>query len=273
MNLALLTGAFVLLTMPRTSSSARIVERALAFGATSAVAWEIAEYYAFLSRSSEREFAYADTLGDLALGVVGAVVAAVVVRRLWASGHLEQVEPVIRHSTREPTGAAQSRDGAPTRAAATSDDVAQDRAEALTRAHEHATTWLESLPTRPVPPRASVEEVVAALGTELPDGPRPAVETVELLAEACEPGLTAMGSGRFFGFVIGGTHPAALATDWLVSAWDQNAGLRLVTPGLLGGRGDRRRLAARPPRAPDRRGRRLRHRGDDVQLHLPGRGS
>ncbi|MCB0909606.1 MAG: aspartate aminotransferase family protein [Nocardioidaceae bacterium] len=68
------------------------------------------------------------------------------------------------------------------------------------------------------------------LGERLPADPRPATETVDLLASACEPGLTAMGSGRFFGFVIGGTHPAALATDWLVSAWDQNAGLRLVTP-------------------------------------------
>ena len=50
------------------------------------------------------------------------------------------------------------------------------------------------------------------------------------LAEACEPGLTAMPGGRFFGFVIGGTHPAALAVDWLVSAWDQNSGLRMLTP-------------------------------------------
>jgi glutamate/tyrosine decarboxylase-like PLP-dependent enzyme len=100
----------------------------------------------------------------------------------------------------------------------------------LARAVEHATRWLDSLPTRPVPPRASVAEVAVKLGTELPDGPTPAHEVVDLLANGSEPGLTAMPSGRFYGMVIGGNHPAALAADWLVSAWDQNAGLRLLTP-------------------------------------------
>ena len=101
---------------------------------------------------------------------------------------------------------------------------------ALARATEHATRWLDSLASRPVPPRASVAEVIAALGTVLPDGPEPAAEVIDLLARGCEPGLTAMPSGRFYGFVIGGTHPAALAADWLVSAWDQNAGLGRPTP-------------------------------------------
>jgi len=105
-----------------------------------------------------------------------------------------------------------------------------DQRGALEAAHRHAVAWLDSVGERAVPPRASVEDVVVRLGERLPLDPRPATETVDLLASACEPGLTAMGSGRFFGFVIGGTHPAALATDWLVSAWDQNAGLRLVTP-------------------------------------------
>ncbi|MGW5433492.1 hypothetical protein ACWET9_41000 [Streptomyces sp. NPDC004059] len=54
----------------------------------------------------------------------------------------------------------------------------------------------------------------------------------DLLAAAAEPGLMAIGSGRFFGWVTGGTLPAALAADWLVSAWDQNAGQRLRTPAV-----------------------------------------
>ncbi|MCW2795271.1 MAG: aspartate aminotransferase family protein [Nocardioides sp.] len=68
------------------------------------------------------------------------------------------------------------------------------------------------------------------LGGDLPAGPTDAATVVDLLVAACEPGLTAMPSGRFFGMVIGGTHPAALATDWLTSAWDQNCGLRRLTP-------------------------------------------
>jgi glutamate/tyrosine decarboxylase-like PLP-dependent enzyme len=101
---------------------------------------------------------------------------------------------------------------------------------ALARAMDHTTRWLDSLPTRPVPPQADVSEVIKALGAELPDGPTAADEVIDLLATGSEPGLAAMPSGRFYGMVVGGTHPAALAADWLVSAWDQNAWLRQVTP-------------------------------------------
>ena len=83
MNTGLLAGAFVLLTLPRGTGLARTMERALAFGATSAIAWELAEYGTFVSRTSERAFAYGDTLGDLAFGTAGAVVSAVAVGRLW----------------------------------------------------------------------------------------------------------------------------------------------------------------------------------------------
>jgi glutamate/tyrosine decarboxylase-like PLP-dependent enzyme len=106
----------------------------------------------------------------------------------------------------------------------------EDHGAALQHAHAHALEWLASLGTRRVPASASIEDVVARLGPDLPDGPTDAAEVVDLLATACEPGLTAMPSGRFFGFVIGGTHPAALAADWLTSAWDQNSALRRTTP-------------------------------------------
>lgn len=112
------------------------------------------------------------------------------------------------------------------------DDVDRtgDAAGALARAHEHALAWLATLSDRAVPPAASVQEVVAALGTKLPDGPTDPVEVIDLLADSSEPGLTAIPSGRSFGFVMGGTHPVGIAADWLTSAWDQNAGLRTVTP-------------------------------------------
>ena len=102
--------------------------------------------------------------------------------------------------------------------------------DALQRAHERALDWFADLDQRPVPPQASIEEVAEALGRDLPEHGTGAAEVVDLMARACDPGLTAMPSGRFFGFVIGGTHPAALAADWLVSAWDQNSGLRRLTP-------------------------------------------
>ncbi len=103
---------------------------------------------------------------------------------------------------------------------------------ALDRAHQHATRWLDSLPGRPVPARTDVDGVLDALGQDLPDGPSSSEQVVDLLATACEPGLVAMPSGRFFGFVVGGSHPSALAADWLVGAWDQNAAMRQVTPGV-----------------------------------------
>ncbi len=102
----------------------------------------------------------------------------------------------------------------------------------LDRAHRHAVGWLESLDERPVSPIADADAVGDVLGRDLPDGPTPPEEVVDLLATGCEPGLVGMPSGRFYGFVIGGTQPAALAADWLVSAWDQNTVLRKVTPGV-----------------------------------------
>jgi glutamate/tyrosine decarboxylase-like PLP-dependent enzyme len=100
----------------------------------------------------------------------------------------------------------------------------------LERTAAIAADYLQSLDTRPVFPRVTPAELRAALGGPLPEEPQPAAEVVEDLATAAEPGVVAMGSGRYFGFVIGGGLPAALAADWLASTWDQNAGLYVGGP-------------------------------------------
>ncbi|SEF13322.1 pyridoxal phosphate-dependent decarboxylase family protein [Jiangella alba] len=105
-----------------------------------------------------------------------------------------------------------------------------DFAAALEVASTRARAWLDGLDERIVRAEVSADDVRAALGTSLPDGPSDPADVVRLLADAAEPGLVATPSGRFFGFVIGGTLPAALAADWLVSAWDQNAALRAASP-------------------------------------------
>jgi len=101
---------------------------------------------------------------------------------------------------------------------------------ALDRAVVHAKSWLDSMPDRAVPPRLSADEIAPSFAGPLPDGPTDPAEVIDLLAALAEPGLMAMPSGRFFGWVIGGALPAALAADWLVSAWDQNTGMRYATP-------------------------------------------
>lgn len=98
MNTGMLAAAVILLTMHRSRSLGAIVERSLAFGVTAAVGWEIAEYFAFISKSSERRGAYADTLGDLALGSFGAVAAAFAIRGLWSRGRLADAAPQLELS-------------------------------------------------------------------------------------------------------------------------------------------------------------------------------
>ncbi len=95
---------------------------------------------------------------------------------------------------------------------------------------DHASDFLETLDERPVFPAVGVEELRARLGGPLPDGPTDPAAVVDQLVAAAEPGVVAIPSGRYFGFVIGGAVPAALAADWLTSAWDQNAGLYVAGP-------------------------------------------
>jgi glutamate/tyrosine decarboxylase-like PLP-dependent enzyme len=104
----------------------------------------------------------------------------------------------------------------------------------LTAAADAAHRWLAGVASRPIPATTDAAVVGEALGTAFPRTGADPAEVVDRLIGAVEPGLLAIGSPRFYGWVMGGTLPAALAADWLVSAWDQNAGMRGATPGVVG---------------------------------------
>ncbi|HVF19854.1 MAG TPA: pyridoxal-dependent decarboxylase [Mycobacteriales bacterium] len=95
-----------------------------------------------------------------------------------------------------------------------------------------AIVHLESLPTRSVYPRGTHDEIRAVLDQPpTPEGLDPAQVVADLIRDV-GPYVTAHASGRFFGFVIGGLHPAAWGAELMASTWDQNAGLYPPTPGV-----------------------------------------
>jgi glutamate/tyrosine decarboxylase-like PLP-dependent enzyme len=93
-----------------------------------------------------------------------------------------------------------------------------------------AADFLDRLQNRPVARPVDLEKLRQALGGPLPDGPRDPEGVIAALARDAEAGLVGTAGPRYFGFVIGGDVPAALAADWLTSAWDQNAGLYAISP-------------------------------------------
>lgn len=105
-----------------------------------------------------------------------------------------------------------------------------DNARLLARTAELATAYLDSLDERPVALPVDLERLRAAIGGPLPDDPTSPVEVLDWLAAAADPGLVASAGPRYFGFVFGGGVPAALAADWLASAWDQNAVVYVASP-------------------------------------------
>lgn len=101
----------------------------------------------------------------------------------------------------------------------------EDR-ELLHLTADYAADFLASLDSRPV----RAEQDPARLAGPLPRQGMDPRAVIASLVEEAEPGVVGIPSGRYFGFVIGGAVPAALAADWLTSAWDQNAGLYVAGP-------------------------------------------
>ncbi|HEY2825729.1 MAG TPA: pyridoxal-dependent decarboxylase, partial [Gemmatimonadales bacterium] len=93
-----------------------------------------------------------------------------------------------------------------------------------------AAHYRDNVATYPVFPRVTADDLREALGGSLPETGRPAEQVLTDLVQAAEPGLVASSGPRYFGFVVGGSLPVTTATDWMVSAWDQNTGIYALSP-------------------------------------------
>jgi len=105
-----------------------------------------------------------------------------------------------------------------------------DRRTLLHQTADIAADYLDSLETRPVGATATRDEMLDAFGGAFPEHGEAPGEIVDHLGRAADPGLVASAGPRFFGFVIGGSLPSAVAADWLTTAWDQNGFAFVLSP-------------------------------------------
>src|SRR4051812_44555172 len=100
----------------------------------------------------------------------------------------------------------------------------------LRRTAEHAIAYREAVDERRVAPSIGYDELLPILGGPIPDVGEDPATIVDMLAREVPAALMANAGPRFFGFVMGGGLPAAVAADWLVSVWDQNSPSGVIAP-------------------------------------------
>ncbi|MDW5313888.1 pyridoxal phosphate-dependent decarboxylase family protein [Rhizobium sp. PL01] len=98
------------------------------------------------------------------------------------------------------------------------------------RAATYAAEFRRSVADRAQRPAHDYAQSVAVFSEELPEHGSPADSVLDTLIAKAEPGLHMPTGPRFFGWVMGGSHPAGVAADFLTSAWGQNAGNHVVAP-------------------------------------------
>lgn len=102
----------------------------------------------------------------------------------------------------------------------------------LEDAARRAIAYLDGMAERRVAPDEAAIAALSALRRPLPAAPQPAGQTLRELDELGSPATLGMNGGRFFGFVIGAALPVSIASNWLTTAWDQNAALHASSPGV-----------------------------------------
>ena len=100
----------------------------------------------------------------------------------------------------------------------------------LDRVHDAALQFLDRLPDRPVTATATFAELRARLGGVWCDAPQDPDAVIASLLRDAEPGVVSTAGPRYFGFVTGGSLPVAVAAEWMLSAWDQNGALHVMSP-------------------------------------------
>ncbi len=112
------------------------------------------------------------------------------------------------------------------------DEERDATASLLFDAARRSAAYLGGLDRRSVRPSPTAVADLARLEMPLPEAPTDPAAVLAELDALVAPATMATAGPRFFGFVIGGTLPAALAANWLAAAWDQNAAMASVTPGV-----------------------------------------
>ena len=100
----------------------------------------------------------------------------------------------------------------------------------LRDAADRGATYLEGLPSRSVAPSADAVAALTHFDQPLPERPRDPSRVLSDLDQFGSPATSASAGGRYFGFVVGATLPAALAANMLATSWDQNSGLVVISP-------------------------------------------
>jgi glutamate/tyrosine decarboxylase-like PLP-dependent enzyme len=93
-----------------------------------------------------------------------------------------------------------------------------------------AARYVQGLPHRRVSPSAEAIKGLKQLDVPLQDEPLEPAQVLAELDEMGSPATVATTGGRFYGFVVGGSLPAATLANLLAGVWDQNAAYQALSP-------------------------------------------